>query len=399
MQETLAEYKTLLTGAADGWIADYYPEKNHSIGGYLMFLKFNGDGTVTANCEIETNLPAQTSDTSQYELIAEQGPVLSFPTYNRVVHYFSEPLGSSDVDGRAGDYEFVIMKTVSPDEIHLKGKKQGNKLVLRRNKFDPATYYAQADRIKEDVIRFGLFRLMVGDKVVDSLSVSERTMSGDSIDIAYTFTPEGIRLYEPLTIDGVTMLNFTWNTENGKYECSDPGVNARLEGYFSPDFQLQYEDFLGEWIMQYHGSSSLRWSTANVTFEAKKKYQTFTLHSDDIFSFPSGIELVYNLRKGTVALLNQNIDYNSGLATHIRVCAYDRNAGYLSVAVGSIGMDGVWNNDENEERQILFVDNKLWGTYKATGIYLRLYNNSTSLGSFGDNKGGYIFSDITLTKK
>jgi hypothetical protein len=400
MQKTIDEYRVFLTAATNGWIADYYPEKNYSVGGYLMFMKFLSDGRVTVNCETATNLPAQVSDTSNFDIFAEQGPILSFSSYNRVMHYFSEPLGSSDVDGRSGDYEFVIMKIVLPDEIHLKGKKHGNKLVLRRNTLDPETYYGEVDKIKEDIVRFGAFRLLVNDRVIDSLSISERTMTGDSISVAWTYTPEGMRLYEPLVINGVTMLNFKWDSEKGRYNCQDSGVNACFEGYFSPDFQLQYEDFLGEWTMQYHGGSRIVWSEATVTISTRTKYRSFTLHSDEIFSFPMGLELTYDLKKGTIALLNQNIEYNYFSATHLRVCSYDLNAGYISTAdFGVIGMDGKWNNDENGKRQIHFVDNKRWGTYKPNGIMFRLYNGSASLGSYADNKGGYVFSDITLTKK
>jgi hypothetical protein len=399
MQQTVAEYKELLTGSQNGWITEYYPEKSHSIGGYTMFLKFLADGRVTASCETATNVPAHTTDTSQYDVFAEQGPILSFSTYNRVMHYFSEPLGSADVDGRSGDYEFIFMKVVSSDEIHLKGKKQGNKLVLRRNvNINPEVYYEAVEQIEQDVIKFGLFRLVVNNKTIDSLSVSDRTMSGDSIDVAYAYTPEGIRLYEPLVIDGVTMLNFKWNTETGRYECTDPGVTAYFEGYFSSDFQLQYEDCLGEWEMQYHGASTTEWSVATVTVSTKQKYRSFTLSCDDIFSF-SGIELTYNLQKGTISLINQRVEFEYGVSNHIRVCAYDRSAGYLNTGIGSVGLNGEWNNDEDGSRQITFVDNKVWGTYKPNGVILRLYTNDTSNGNFTANIGGYRFNDITITKK
>jgi hypothetical protein len=403
MQKTIAEHKTLLASAENGWIADYYPEKNHSIGGYAMFMKFNADGTVAVSCEIETNAPAHTADTSQYEVLAEQGPILSFATYNRVMHYFSEPLGSSDVDGRSGDYEFVFMEVVSPNEIHLKGKKQNNKLVLRRNvnNIAPEDYYADVAKIEEDAIQFGLFRFLVEGKVIDSLGVSDRTMEGNVIDIAYTHTPEGIRLYEPLTVDGVTMQNFRWNTDAGRYECTDAGVNAYFEGFLPDDYQLQYEDFLGEWDMQFHGASTTTWTMATVTISTKKKYNTFLLSCDDIFSF-AGIELAFNVQKGTVSLLNQNAAIHTDGINYIRVCAYDRGAGYLNTSsTGPIGLFGQWNNDEEGKREILFVDNKVWGTYKPNGILLRLMtiSGNVSSGNFTANIGGYRFNDITLTKR
>jgi hypothetical protein len=399
MQKAITEYRELLVAPQNGWVADYYPEKNHSIGGYAMFMKFRTDGTVTVNCEIATHIPSNTADTSMFDVFAEQGPILAFSTYNRVMHYFSEPLGSSDVDGRSGDYEFVIMKVVSPDEIHLKGKKQGNKLVLRRNNsHNSDDYYAAVKAIENDVVKFGLFRLMLEDRVIDSLGVVQRTMVGDSIDVSFTYTPEGLRLYEPLDIDGRKMQNFKWNPEKGRYDCTDSGVNARFEGYFAPGFQLQYEDLLGEWEMKYHGRSTDKWSVETVTFEAKQKYRTFTLSCDKIFSF-AGIELTYDLRRGTVSLISQNIPFTSGISNYIRVCAFDRNAGMLTSATGVIGLFGQWNNDEGGKRQIKFVDNKTWNAYIVNGILLRLYTDNTNNGNFSNNIGGTYFSDITLTKK
>ncbi|MDR2286032.1 MAG: DUF4302 domain-containing protein [Prevotellaceae bacterium] len=401
MQKTVAEYKELLTSPQNGWIAEYYPQKNHSVGGYVMFLKFNTAGTVTANCEIATNVPANTTDSSLYDVFAEQGPILSFSTYNRVMHYFSEP-SSSDVDGRAGDYEFVFMKVVSPDEIHLKGKKQGNKLVLRKNPdinpVVPNVYFDGVKKIADDVAKFGLFRLLVENKVIDSLVVSDRTMSGNSINVTFTYTDEGIRLYEPLIINGVTMLNFKWIPETGKYECTDSGVNAYFEGYFSSGFQLQYEDFIGEWEMQYNGRSTSSLSTATVQISIKQKYRSFLLSCKEIFSFP-GIVLTYNPQKGTISLISQRIEFISGGSNNIRVFAYGRSSGYYSTNIGSIGLDGIWNNDANGKKQITFVDNKVWGTYKVDGILLQLYTDNIYLNNFTGNAGGHRFNNITLTKK
>ncbi|MDR3245731.1 MAG: DUF4302 domain-containing protein [Prevotellaceae bacterium] len=429
MQQTITEYTALLASSENGWFADYYPEKEHSIGGYAMFLKFNANGTVVVSCETETILPAGEADTSQFEVFAEQGPILSFATYNKVIHYFSEPY-ASDIDGRAGDYEFVIMKAVSDNEIHLKGKKQGNKLVLRRNvdnlvpkeHFDKITTFSD-----EEASTFASFYYMIGnDTLATVATASGRTFSlkykvkhitgkditivDTTVIIAYTFTPDGIRLYEPFSLDNIitekyrdVIVNyFKWNKEQEKYESADPGVNAYLKGYFPPDYQLTYQEFLGEWDMQYHGTSTTAWSYATVTIDMKKNNNTLTLSCDEIFSF-AGIELVFDAQKGTIAMLNQNAAVHTDGVNYVRVCAYDREAGYLSTgSTGPIGLDGIWNNEKGAgNAQIHFVDNKRWGTYKPNGILLRLYtiSNNTNTGNFTGNIGGYRFNDITLTKQ
>jgi hypothetical protein len=425
MQQTIAEHEALFKSSENGWLAEYYPEENHSIGGYAMFLKFNANGTVIVSCETDTHVPAGVADTSQYEIFAEQGPILSFTTYNDVMHYFSEP-SSSDVNGRAGDYEFVIMKVVSPNEIHLKGKKRNNKLVLRRNvdNLNPKDYYDEILSFVDEASAYNSFYYIIdGDTVASIDRNSERMFSvkykaiennNDTIDatvaVTFAFTPDGIRLYEPFSLEDiipekyrdVIVSYFKWNKEQGRYESDSPGVNAYLKGYFPSDYQLTYEEFLGTWDMQYHGASTTTWSYATVTIGFKKNNTTLHLSSNEIFSF-AGIELTFNAQKGTIAMLNQNAAVHTDGVNYIRVCAYDRAAGYLATAsTGPVGLDGIWNNEKGAgNARIHFVDNKRWGSYTANGILLRLMTiaDNVSSGNFTENIGGYRFNDITLTKK
>lgn len=55
-----------------------------------------------------------------YTLKHENGILLSFDTYNRIFHQFSDP--QSDGIGFGGDYEFYVMEHTS-DHIVLKGKR------------------------------------------------------------------------------------------------------------------------------------------------------------------------------------------------------------------------------------------------------------------------------------
>ena len=68
---------------------------------------------------------------SLYSVKSEQATMLSFDTYNYLVHYFGQPQGSMSDDrttGRSGgDYEFII-SSASAERIELKGKKYGNGL-------------------------------------------------------------------------------------------------------------------------------------------------------------------------------------------------------------------------------------------------------------------------------
>lgn len=406
MQNALAEYNDLLTSSANGWFADYYPEDNQKIGGYAMFLKFSSTGFVDISCEIPTNVSAVQAETSQYELIADQGPVLSFSTYNPVLHYFSEP-NSSDYDGLYGDYEFIVMKA-SQDTIEMKGKKHGNKLVLRRNKenVSPETYFSQVTSLEDILSEFGMFNFALNGNRIGMVAVIDRTFSigykndndeDETLSVSYTFTPTGIRLYEPFVFEGVTMQNFIWSTSEEKYVCSDPGVNAFFDVYFPEDYELRYSELIGTWRMQYHGTSTSVWDYANIEISQRKKNATYTLTAPDILEFP--IEVTFDAQKGIVSIFTHHAGIDETTGYTIRVCPYDRAAGYLYTNVGGIaGIIGKWNHDEGGERMITFEDNGRWQTYKANGLIVRLYEGSTSRGNFTANIGGHRFNDITITK-
>ncbi|MBN1182175.1 MAG: DUF4302 domain-containing protein, partial [Bacteroidales bacterium] len=55
MSEALSEYETVLTGASNGWVMEYYPEEDHAIGGYTFLCSFNSSGEVIVASEISTS--------------------------------------------------------------------------------------------------------------------------------------------------------------------------------------------------------------------------------------------------------------------------------------------------------------------------------------------------------
>lgn len=101
-----SEYQKILTDAPNGWLMEYYPGgETHDIGGVVWLLKFSGEEvTVMSDSQVqgyddpEPTLPGE-SVTSIYRITSEQGAVLSFSTYNSLIHYYSEPRGGFDADG------------------------------------------------------------------------------------------------------------------------------------------------------------------------------------------------------------------------------------------------------------------------------------------------------------
>jgi hypothetical protein len=104
MEQYLVKSKEILKGAANGWMMSCYPSPTQEFGGYTLFLKFGDGDKVTVASELEA---ADKTETSLYTVSSNTGPILSFNTYNSMIHYFSEPrnrdgIGADD-SGMRGD--------------------------------------------------------------------------------------------------------------------------------------------------------------------------------------------------------------------------------------------------------------------------------------------------------
>ena len=128
-------YSQRLMAHENGWAVQLYPtlEDEAPFGsGYLLLMKFGNDRSVTASMKNSLTFGNYKESTSAWQVITDNGPVLSFNTYNEVLHAFSYPEDVPTTEdnetgtGIGGDYEFVIVD--APEDgsyMMLKGKKRG----------------------------------------------------------------------------------------------------------------------------------------------------------------------------------------------------------------------------------------------------------------------------------
>lgn len=125
LNKTQAKYSKLLTSSANGWAFEYYPTASVDDGCVLYAVKFFEDGSVDVAGD-PFNSGKVDNEISCWDILTDNGPTLSFSTYNHLIHQFSDP--GNDGMGYEGDYEFafVYSDTENPDSvIMLKGKKRG----------------------------------------------------------------------------------------------------------------------------------------------------------------------------------------------------------------------------------------------------------------------------------
>ena len=227
----LTQAKEVLTSSENGWVLNYYPDASQSYGGYAYILKFD-DQNVTASSEIAEDVTE--TITTTYILDNEDGPSISFDTYNDFLHYFATPHGSSGAGGYqayGGDFIFIILN-ISEDKntITLKGNRSGNIIYMHRlMDTDGETYLSEVLQVEENMPTS--YTIPDGTKVIEvpdeeaepdeegnlptkevevakfitvTLSSGHAYFEGEDTDItvAYHYTPNGVEFYKPVTVQG-----------------------------------------------------------------------------------------------------------------------------------------------------------------------------------------------------
>ena len=222
MANTISKAKSILRNSEYGWEFEYYPDRDLSYGGLVYIVKFDSlDATVSC-----TLLPDSTV-TSYYKITNDNGPVLTFDTYNPLMHYFATP-SSSEYEAKDGDFEFVIDK-MTDDEIVLYGKRTRNTMYLRKLKYSPDEYTAKTIAVMDNFIQsvHGAMGTATLDGTFNLNSKSLEIINGtDTTTCHFTFNDLGIRLYEPLELGGMKAQAFAFDAEAKTLTCLDAGSES-----------------------------------------------------------------------------------------------------------------------------------------------------------------------------
>lgn len=214
----------------DGWLMKYFPSSTREFGGYTFFTKFSSVVDVT----VESDFLTTAAQTSTYSVKPGPGPILSFDTYNSIMHFLSLPgyytgIGATD-SGTKGEFEFLV-KSVSPDSIVLEGRKTYNKVVMVPIKSSEAATIVQS--YKAAVAKFhpfGGYKFEVGTETINA-TFGNNTMkrallaAGNSVYFSYRYTPSGLEFYEEYEFKGVKFKELKYVEPTGTY----------TKGYFTND--------------------------------------------------------------------------------------------------------------------------------------------------------------------
>lgn len=258
MQEVLDNTKKVLTSSENGWIFDYYPDRDLSYGGYAYTVKFDSK---EATVRSELYPDPDSAETTLYKLTNDSGPILSFDSYNSLMHFFATP-SSTNYEGLDGDFEFIIMN-VTDDLITLRGKRTGNTMYMRRLTTDPQAYIEAAAAVIDNIVISSATGKAGALDIACEIDLDGRrfnlTYIKDDMLVAvsecYIPNETGVRFYNPIEIDGATVSELAYNSDTNTFSGKDSKNNdITLAGQLPADY-TSFDQFAGIYDLNYYYGS------------------------------------------------------------------------------------------------------------------------------------------------
>ena len=376
LEKNVAADKTLLESAANGWELHLWTGKDYSGGGYTYFMKFAND-KVTVSSDIA---PANMKTTSSYDVISDQGPVLTVNTYNEIFHYLAEP-SMDDDDGEQQDYEFVIMRTTN-DSIYLRGKKWGNHMVMTRVA-ESTSWEDEINKIQqmdEDLMR--TFSLVEGNDTLGGVSLGDDriltyTDKSGYKKIPYYVSTKGITLAKPLEVNGKALQELDYDADDMSLNPNGATAQGVKLSVKLPKNYMKYSEFAGDYNMTtYWGASKL---TLHLVPAGDGK--TYLLKG---MNANFDLTLTYDKTSGTLSLNTQHlIDVGDN---QVWLCGWNAfGEGYLTWSTDA-GM--IVSRDTNEAGTVLKFEPNDYVGLTTDSFILVLFSGSPSNDTYKGNAKG-----------
>lgn len=376
LEKNVAADKTLLESAANGWELHMWTGKDYSGGGYTYFMKFAND-KVTVSSDIA---PANMKTTSSYDVISDQGPVLTVNTYNEIFHYLAEP-SMDDDDGEQQDYEFVIMRTTN-DSIYLRGKKWGNHMVMTRVA-ESTSWEDEINKIQQmddDMMR--TFSLVEGNDTLGGVSLGDDriltyTDKSGYKKIPYYVSTKGITLAKPLEVNGKALQELDYDADDMSLNPDGATAQGLKLSVKLPKNYMKYSEFAGDYNMTtYRGASKL---TLHLVPAGDGK--TYLLKG---MNANFDLTLTYDKTSGTLSLNTQHlIDMGD---KQVWLCGWNAfGEGYLTWSTDA-GM--IVSRDTNEAGTVLKFEPNDYVGLTTDSFILVLFSGSPSNDTYVGNAKG-----------
>lgn len=305
IDQVVKKDRAALEASPNGWKFDYFLGRSYSGPGVAMMVTFrNGKATMASDAS-----DTAVFYTADYDVVKDQGPVLTFNTFLAPIHSLAGGMASFP-EGRQGDYEFSILST-SADTIRLRGKKWGNEMMLTRNPIG----------LKQDSVIMGAIK-MRENMITDSIYLchGKDTIPGAAFDLdnrhfdihgavqlssPMVFSPKGFTLAQPLHYKDQVYSDFTWNDSARTFSSADMTISFRIPETYKPQ-----SFWIGKWSVKHRALRQLGRRPTYLTIynersvrnpQALRAVLEFNRTEYEIF-------VMYNRTTGTISIPAQTVE-------------------------------------------------------------------------------------------
>lgn len=340
LQQALEDARTVLRSSENGWVMDYYIGDDSSYGGYAFTVKFDSL-TVTASSELSKG-----ASTSYYKLTTDNGPVLTFDTYNDVFHALATP-SAGNYEGNHADYEFQIV-SATPELVVMRGRRTNNYVYLHPLTTTSEEYLAKVANTEKKFIVASLSTEIDGKNVSADFDINNRqvafystTDSTYSSNCAFTFTDTGVRFNAPVEAFGKTLSNLSFDPETMSFTSNDKGSEQLVINGLLPADYVYYDQIPGDYVFKYQKRDEDKYVDVNVdvTLTPTEDQSGFVMNGV-IDGY--GITLNYDKAKGILYMVPQALGkISSGNVVWLFGAFFEGEGGSIS----EVGMQTKWNKD------------------------------------------------------
>lgn len=397
MQAYLENVRNILEYTTDeGWVLDYYPGSAYA--GISIAVKFTSQ-EVTAVSEKDPF----TEETSTFKLTTDDGPVLSFDTYNTILHEYATP-SSTKYQAKGGDFEFDILG-VSDSEIILRGKRSRNYCFLHPLEENLEDYLLAVKDMESSISVAAVSTEVGGTEYEGYLDSATRTFSyGEKgtpdeqlLSKRYIVTPTGLRFAGEFSLGSEVFSEWVYDASNEEFVDEMSGTVFEK---VIPKGWVSYDDYLGGWTLNYNGGSS----HFDITLTVAEQGNSFYMEGLSRGGYKATI--TYNGGRGRLGWIRQGVGASG--TKEIALCPWDAASGYYTWGEG-VGMVGYVEDEEVTPLEVKWMDNGVW---KQTSDYSvdswlcmvldpnNSDNNTGATGNYMFASGSYqLPGPITLVKK
>lgn len=380
-----------------GWSLAYFTEQDKTPGGTVYTVQFDKPAAGEATIFHESVKPAEGwGDTCTYRLTRDDGPVLSFDTYNVAMHYYATS-SPEYYQSMGGDFEFEVFSACA-DSVVMRGKRSQLTYKMYPLEEAPDTYLEKIVAMSQDMtlglveaeITGGLIR-MEFDLEGRFITIGRKDAEeAEKVTVPYRYTPTGISLYEPLDFQGVIFKDFTYDPDN--LSVISNGITFKM---VIPEGYMPYSKFAGKYTLK----NAL--GTREVTLAVKEAGRSFTLSG---LSAQYTLDVKYSAGQGGLMIYVQQV---GTIGTH-QVWLLVTDGSYITWST-SAAVKTVVDDVEKEDFTLSFKDAGLYPDVVASGFWMAEFNGAPSSSTYisgGVSSAAWMFFEkdpemsfpITMTK-